>query len=97
MFSNQEDLPETAWQWFLSKGYKILKNSLLVLNSFLGFFFAGFYCMHQIIKERNWSVLIFLISKCCQNQPLQRFEYPLIKNIYQKQPGTGSYPKDIKF
>ena len=53
--------------------------------------------MHKIIKEINWSVFIFPISKCCQNQPLQRFEYSLIKKIYQKQPDTGSYPKDIKF
>ena len=36
------------------------------------------------------------ISKCCQSQPLQIFEYPLIKDIYQKQPGTGSYSKDTK-
>ena len=46
-------------------------------------------------QKKKKDYLLIPISKCCQNQPLQRFEYPLIKNIYQKQPGTGSYPKDI--
>ena len=48
-------------------------------------------------KINCFNLSYMYISKCCQNQLPEKSECPLIKNIYQKQPGTGSYPKDIKF